>query len=815
MESSRRSGKGRPLSRNRRSRLMCGLHGARGSLGKLGLLAGTALAILFATSATAQTATELPVRSALTAAPVLPSDRRREPHPAAQPAPVVDDALGQHGFYLEADSVIRDDRNNLWTARGGVEARYQGHVLRGDEVIYNVGSGAVTVNGHAQIINPDGTAEFADHIVLDDQMRAGFARGFSARLPDNVKFAADVAIRRSETVNELRRAVYTPCEVCTAKGAAKTPSWSIQASDVVEDRQRHLIFYRNAIIQVKGIPVFYTPVLWHPDPEAGRTSGLLLPRLEVSEKRGFSYEQAYYQVLSPSEDLYISPQLNTKVNPFINAEWRARFYTGEVDVRGGYTYEKDFNSYGDKFGDETSRSYILADGLFHFDDNWSWGFSTQRASDPYIFTKYDIANVFASNGLISNSTRQLLSQVYVTQQRSDSYLSVAALSFQGVTGATVDPTFTVESGRSLPWIAPMVEWRYDPTQDVLGGRLRVDASGEVLGRDQLPAEPAIPLPDTPGQSLNTSRATADANWRRSFTLANGMRLEPFADVRGDLYDASTPESTSEATHVIGRSLATAGLDFTWPFYRQINGAAVVLEPIAQLALSPDIKTNPAIPNEDSVVSTFDETNLFDANKVVGYDLEDSGQRLNLGGRATVDWGGGQVAHLLLGRTLRAQTTDVYAPNTGLDGRASDWVLAADAVPFGGLALFSRALINDDAQAERTEAGVNFAYSFMRGYFRYLSDNTQVDGRTSDIDGAGEFFVTRHWGFSAVAVRDLRLGAWRQQELGVIYSDECIRVQVVYQHKDTIVGAIQASNSVFLRLTLATLGDQGNKNENFR
>ncbi|HEX4182292.1 MAG TPA: LPS-assembly protein LptD, partial [Caulobacteraceae bacterium] len=245
---------------------MLSVREVRRRYGKLALLGSAGLALLAVTDAHAQTLWELPTRVPGAAAPVI--NPQAPPAPVATPPPPANDALGQHGFYLEADSLTRDDKNNTWTARGQVEARYQGRVLRGDEVIYNVASGAVTVNGHAQIIAPDGTAVFGDHVVLDDKMRAGFARGFSAHEVGNTTMAADVAIRRTETVNELRRAIYTPCNVCAENGDPKEPTWSIQASDMVEDRARHLITYRNAVVRVKGIPVFYTPVFWHPDPSA-------------------------------------------------------------------------------------------------------------------------------------------------------------------------------------------------------------------------------------------------------------------------------------------------------------------------------------------------------------------------------------------------------------------------------------------------------------------------------------------------------------------------------------------------------------------
>src|SRR3990167_11101997 len=102
--------------------------------------------------------------------------------------------------------------------------------------------------GETSILNADGSVEYADEIVLDDQMKAGVATGFAARLGKNVKIAAASAVRRSENINELNRAIYTPCDICAEDGTTpKTPAWSIKADRVVQDRDRQLVYYRNAV----------------------------------------------------------------------------------------------------------------------------------------------------------------------------------------------------------------------------------------------------------------------------------------------------------------------------------------------------------------------------------------------------------------------------------------------------------------------------------------------------------------------------------------------------------------------------------------
>jgi LPS-assembly protein len=783
---------------------MRGVWRARSHAGKLGLLGGAVVVLAFAAQAQAQTATDLPVRWPDSPAPLPASEapRPKPPPPAPPPGP---DGLGQDGFYLEADTLTRDDRNDTWTAQGQIEARYQGHVLRADKLTYDVAKGVVTADGHAQVLNPDGTAVSGDHIVLDDKMRAGFVRGFAAREQQNITFAADVAIRRSQTVNELNRAIYTPCDICAANGSPVEPTWSIAASKVIEDHQRRLVLYRDAVLRVKGVPVFYAPVFWHPDPEAPRASGLLTPKIQFNNKLGLSYEQPYLVVISPSEELIVSPQIDSKVNPLLNLDWTKRFYSGIVDARVGFTYEQDFDGHGHKFGTSTARSYILANGAFDLTKTWSWGFAAERTSDPLLFDKYDVANVYQDHGQFAADTQRLVSQLYATRQDSDSYLSINAVSFQGLRQVSSGVT---EDNHGFPIVAPLIEGRYDVPVDILGGRLRIMGSGVALSRNQT-------LSTASGATDNSRRATAEADWLRSFTLSNGMRLEPFVNLRGDVYNINDLSVSDTADRTVSRGQATAGLDFSWPFIRQQGSNTIVLEPIAQLAISPKAKANADIPNEDSIVFQYDETNLFDPDKFPGYDLFDGGERLNLGGRATFDWGGGRNLQMLLGRTLRAETTNIFPSAGGLNRTTSDWVVAVDTTPIGGLSMFSRALLGDSFGVDRAEVGVDFAYQRARGYVRYDIDNTIPTAKINDIEYGGEVFATKHWGVSFAGIHDLRASDWRLRDVGVVYKDDCIRVEVVYQHQDTVEGRLGKSDAVFLRLTLATLADEGYKNADFR
>ena len=747
---------------------------ARRYAGQAGLFAGCALiALACAAPATAQDATP-----ATTAAPTPPAE---------------DDGLGERGFYLESDLLIQDDGQQVITARGGVEIRYRGRTLRAGVVVYDRKSGVITAHDKVVIIDPSGAVTFADRMVLDEDLRAGVAEGFSARLAGNVKIAAASAVRRSETVNELNQAIYTPCEICAAD-PAKPPTWSIRADKVVQDRDKQIIYYRNAVIEMFGVPVFYAPVFWHPDPSAARKSGLLPPKIVGSERRGLSYEQPYAWIIS--QDLVISTQLNTNVNPFMNFQWRRRFQSGQINARFGYTYEYDLDSDGDRIGDQTSRSYLLADGAFDLNETWRWGFAAERASDDLIFDKYDIGDVYAQRGLVASDDKRLTSQVYAVRQDERSYFSIAAVSIQGLRPGDNDRTF--------PAIAPLVEGYWEPDSPVWGGRLRFRGRAVGLTREQSQFVAAQPGTDS-------RRASAGVDWRRTLTFDSGLRLSPFAEVRADVFDVSDlppPNLGQDATTT--RAVGVAGVDVSYPLYRRDGDRTVILEPLLQVALSPDSDPDPLIADEDSSILEFDETNLMRANKFPGFDLYEGGQRVNVGGRATLLYDDGRSLSLLVGRSFRAEPDLQFPTRSGLQSKTSDWIVAAEGKPVDGFNFFTRARFDAaNWDLRRMEVGVNVDFDRAHGFLRYLRDNQDISGvQREDIDFAGEVMVAGNWGVTFAGVRDVEGDVWRRQELGALYRDDCLDLAVVWVHEETYNRTLGPSDSVVLRLTLATLGDKG-------
>jgi len=759
------------------------------------------------------------------------------------------DGLTPDGVYIEADVAGRDGDVISAEAAGAdrVLARFRDVTLRAGVVSYDLGLGIATADRQVEFTDAEGNVVFASHLELDSDLRAGIAVDFATRFRNGASLMAASAVRRSENVNELNYALFTPCPICDAEGNPREPSIAIQAEKVVQDEALRAILYRNAVFRVGGVPVFYLPFFAHPDPTVQRASGFLVPIPSYDEGRGLSLEVPYLLVASPSEDWLISPQFNTDVAPLLNLQWRRRFADGMIVARGGYTYERSFGDFdldndGDaesnvKFGDRTSRSYFLSHGRFDPDGPWRWGFTAERVSDKTLFDRYDIRDPYQDNGLYYGDQRRLISQLYAERQTARSYVSIATFALQSLRVARFDPVTPAlnefEADGALPVVAPLVEARWEPDGPVLGGRLRLRGSavslyrgdyvgGPVLRPSIIPAGSTLGLP-----GVDSRRVSGQAEWRRTLISPLGVRWEPFIDVRADLYSvADLPPLLGLEEEAISRGRATTGLDISYPLFRRVGpGADLILEPAAQLSASTSSDLDPRIPIEDSQTLELDESSLFRTDRFPGYDLYEGGLRLTVGGRATLRWDQGRQASLFIGRSYRADEEPAFltpvpdAPGqlydpSGLAAQSSDWVVQGSFSPSDRIRGWGHATIDASGEIRRAEAALDGRWGR-----RNLATVSYIVDRSNPLAGplnrnyefvqlSGQQFVYGNWGVAVSGIADLERDIITRSEVGLLFDDDCFRFEIGYRRDNTRVRPTGPSEGVYVRLNLATFGGTG-------
>ena len=85
-------------------------------------------------------------------------------------------------------------------------------------------------------------------------------------------------------------------------------------------KSKKQISYKDAVLKIYEVPVFYFPKFFHPDPSVKRQSGFLQPNLRSSNNLGSSLSIPYFYIISDNKDLTINPILFSKNTQMLQNE---------------------------------------------------------------------------------------------------------------------------------------------------------------------------------------------------------------------------------------------------------------------------------------------------------------------------------------------------------------------------------------------------------------------------------------------------------------------------------------------------------------
>lgn len=693
---------------------------------------------------------------------------------------------GDNAVLLEADTVTSDEENQRIVAEGKVEARYGGRTLRADRLIYDMAKRSIRAQGRVELIEADGSVRFAREVEVGEDLSAGVAADVAARLPGGGTLVAGSAVRRPDGASELTRLIYTACPICE-EGEGK-PTWTLRARKAVQDPENNLITYRNAILSLKGVPVLYLPYFAHPDPSAGRRSGLLTPDIGRNSRTGFYYTQPYLWTVDRYTDLTIAPQAFARVNPLLNLDLRRRFYSGAARLSGSITYDRNFDNQGDRFGDRKVRGHIFGTGAFRISDNWDWGFGVARTTDDLYLRRYDIAGAATRRALYGGDITRLFSQVNVIGQSEDSYTEISAISFQGLRSD--------DSSATTPTALPVGETERLFRDPLFDGLFRLRGSTAIIRRT--------------GDEIDSSRLSLGFRYDIDRAFGPGIIASPFLEGRSDGYTISREAGDPDS---LIRSYGVAGVEVRWPFVRPGDTVDLLIEPEAMIAYGSANGNDPRIPNEDSISFELDESSLFRANAAPNYDVAEPGARASFGLRAAATTTVGSLAAVFGRRWREEAEPELFDIQSNLNDRASDWVGGVDADfgrNFGGNVRFR---VGDDLELKRIDASARASLWRLSASARYfnVSDELSGLGPSSEITGDVLFQLGRRWSAGYALRRDLDSDVNLSQGARVLYRDDCMFVEVSYTREEISDRSLGPGNTFLLRVGLNTLGVLGTDN----
>ncbi|WP_300398304.1 LPS assembly protein LptD [uncultured Sphingobium sp.] len=708
------------------------------------------------------------------------------------PMPASDDQIG-----FAADTLEYNSETEMVTASGNVQLLREGNRLRADKVVWDRNSGKVEAQGNVSVTDPDGNVAYGDRFDVTDSLKDGAVDNMLLVLQSGGRLAA-VKGTRTNGVYTLERAAYTGCSVEDSEGCPKEPTWQINAVRVVYDPTRERVTYRNANIELFGLPLIPLPGFSHPVGDNGG-SGLLVPNLRYDRNNGFEVALPYYFKLAPNRDLTITPHVYTDTLPMLETNFRHLYDRGAYQITGYVTHGRRVATGESPLGttiadsEKDIRGYLDASGAMQLSPEWSLDGSIRVATDRTFLRRYDISR-----------EDRLRSTIGAQRIGENSYFSIRGWAVQ-----TLRPG---DSQGQTPIALPVIDYRLRMKDPLLGGVLQLQANTLAITR-------------TAGQ--DTQRAFAGAEWNLRTLTGLGQEVTFTGYLRGDVYHSSDNAQTSVASYAgdpgwQARGIAAAAVDMRWPFVGEAFGGVQRIAPRVQIVASPHL-ANLSLPNEDARAVDLEDSNLFALNRFAGYDRFEDSSRITYGLEYGLDLPNFSLS-AIIGQSYRLDRQESILPDgTGLSDRTSDIVGRTTVRYKDFVSLIHRyRLDKDNLSVRRNEIDATVGSKKTYAMVGYLRLNRNALTGLEDLQDREELRLgarvqfARFWSVFGSTVVDLTDAKEDpvsvsdgyepvRHRLGIAYEDDCLTLGFTWRRDYQTNGDARKGNGFQLRLAFRNIG----------
>ncbi|MGE4323950.1 MAG: LPS-assembly protein LptD, partial [Sphingobium sp.] len=684
------------------------------------------------------------------------------------------------------------------TASGNVQLLRDGNRLRADSVTWNRGSGKVEAQGNVSVTDAEGNGAYGDRFDVTDTLKDGAIENMLLVLESGGRLAS----RTGERVNgvyTLHRAAYTGCSVEDSDGCPKEPTWQINAVQVVYDPARQRVTYKNANVELFGLPLIPLPGLSHPVGEGGG-SGLLVPDIRYDRTNGVEIALPYYFKLAPNRDMTITPHIYSDVLPMLQGNFRHLWDRGAYEITGYITSGRRVGA-SDTLPGSTSpagsqkslRGYIDATGGLQLSPEWSVSGSIRAATDRTFLRRYDISR-----------DDRLRSTLQAQRIGENSYFSIAGWAVQTLRAG--------DSQGQTPIALPAIDYRLRMADPLLGGRIQLQANSLAITR-------------THGQ--DTQRAFAAFEWNLRTLTGMGQEVGFTAYLRGDVYHSSDnllteTESYRGRTGWQQRGIAAAAMDVRWPFMGEAFGGVQRITPRVQIVAAPRL-ANLSLPNEDARAVDLEDSNLFALNRFAGYDRFEDSSRVTYGIEYNLSLPDFSLDSIV-GQSYRLNSRETILPDgTGLSDRTSDIVGRTTVRYRDFISVTHRFRVDKDKLAvRRNEIDATVGSSKTYAMVGYLRLNRNALAALEDLRDreelrlGGRVQFAKFWSVFGSTVIDLTDAKEDplsiadgyepvRHRLGIAYEDDCLTLGITWRRDYVTTGDARKGNNFQLRLAFRNIG----------
>lgn len=204
---------------------------------------------------------------------------------------------------VKADSVSHEQNDDILSATGNVEIDWSGSKLYAAMVRYYREKGVITASGDVRLVK-NGDTLYGESAEFEIESKNGVVNnGKIFMKKNNLHLSGSKIEKTGEQAYRLQNGTITSCD-------GEKPGWKFKVDDLkltIDD----FAIGKNALFYLGDVPVFWLPYLIFPA-MIERQSGLLIPTVGNSSKKGAFLEIPYYWAPSPSMDMTFTADLQSE-----------------------------------------------------------------------------------------------------------------------------------------------------------------------------------------------------------------------------------------------------------------------------------------------------------------------------------------------------------------------------------------------------------------------------------------------------------------------------------------------------------------------
>ena len=644
-------------------------------------------------------------------------------------------------IYFSADEVENNQELSILTASGNVEIIRDDLTVKADKIIYNQKDDTISAVGNVILLDQTGNVIFSDYAELTDKMTKGQMQNIRIIMADKTRVAASTFRRGDNDKKIMTNAVYTPCDVCQNSN----PLWQIKARKVEHNAETKEMHYQNATVEIKGVPVFYTPFLSHPDPTVKRRSGFLFPRISSNKYLGGAIQAQYFWDISDQEDILFTPIISSDKGLIYGGAYNKYFTRGHVSATGSFLRDPDTDK---------DRGNLFGYGRYEINDYWVADADINYASDSAYLKDLSLPKKDDSWLTSRASLQGFDNRNYASLEAY--YYKILSYNLRNADTPIVLPLFSYENISS-----PTKYGAYNKNTFSMASVYHKDA-------------------DTSSQRISMINS-----WNLPYTSPYGEKYKLVASLKSDLYYINDYQYNKQPAFdgVVGRIFPQVGLEWRLPFIRTTETSNQIIEPIIVAALAPNQSNKvDKIPNEDSQDVELNDTNILNLDRYSGYDRNDTGSRISYG----INWSSygnkwGRTS-FLLAQSYEFEKNESFASADGQKGSFTDYVGRLYASPNEYFDLNYRFKLDKDSyKITYSELASRIGPKILKLYMSYTFFQANQYGslrrkEREELYTSLKANLTRNWSLSLYNRQDMSSGgASLEKGAFITYEDECTKV----------------------------------------